>query len=129
MCDHPQEEEAMKYMLLIHQGSTPTPQTPEAWARLSQDEQKAVFAAYQALNETPGVTPGVQMQPPEMATTVRVQDVKTLTTDGPFVEIKEAIGGYLFFEADDLDAAIELASRIPAARMGGAVEGRPVGER
>ena len=118
----------MKYMLLIHQGSTPTPQTPEAWARLSDDEQKAVFAAYQALNETPGVTPGVQMQPPETATTVRVQDGKTLTTDGPFVEIKEAIGGYFFFEADDLDAAIEVASRVPAACMGGAVEVRPLVE-
>jgi YCII-related domain len=51
-----------------------------------------------------------------------VQDGKTLTTDGPFVEIKEAIGGYLHFEADDLDAAIELAAQIPAARMGGAIE-------
>ena len=63
------------------------------------------------------------------ATTVRVQGGKTLTTDGPFVELKEAIGGYVFFEADDLDAAIELASRIPAARMGGAIEVRPIVER
>ena len=118
----------MKYMLLIHQGTTPTPQTPEAWARLSQDEQQAVFAAYKALNETKGVTSGLQLDAPETATTVRVQDGKTLTTDGPFVEIKEAIGGYFFFEADDLDAAIELASRIPAARMGGAIEVRPVVE-
>jgi hypothetical protein len=116
----------MKYMLLIHQGDTPTPRSPEEWERLSDEEQKAVYAAYKAINETPGVTPGVQMQPPEMATTVRVQDGKTLTTDGPFVAVKEALGGYLFFEADDLDAAIELASRIPAARMGGAVEVRPV---
>jgi hypothetical protein len=75
------------------------------------------------------VTPGLQMQPPETATTVRVQDGKTLTTDGPFVEIKEAIGGYLHFEADDLDAAIELAAQIPAARMGGAIEVRPIVER
>ena len=118
----------MKYMLLIHQGTTPTPQTPEAWASLSDDEQKAVFAAYQALNETPGLTPGVQMQPPETATTVRVQDGKTLTTDGPFVEIKEAIGGYFFFDAADLDAAIDVASRVPAAYMGGAVEVRPLVE-
>ena len=57
-----------------------------------------------------------------------VKDGKTLTTDGPFVEIKEAIGGYLLFEADDLDAAIELASRIPAASMGGAIEVRPIKE-
>jgi hypothetical protein len=120
------KEEAMKYMLLIHQGDTPTPQTPAEWERLSEDEQKAVYDAYRAINETPGVTPGLQMQSPETATTVRVQDGKTLTTDGPFVEMKEALGGYFFFEADDLDAAIELASRVPAARMGGAVEVRPI---
>lgn len=59
----------------------------------------------------------------------RVQDATTQTTDGPFVELKGAIGGYLFYEADDLDAAIELASRIPAARMGGAIEVRPIVER
>jgi hypothetical protein len=119
----------MKYMLLIHQGTTPTPASPEEWGRLSEDEQKAVYDDYKAINETPGVSPGVQMQPPEAATTVRMEDGKTLTTDGPFVATKEALGGYLFFEADDLDAAIELASRIPAARMGGAVEVRPVVER
>ena len=118
----------MRYMLLIHQGDTPLPGSPE-WDGLSADEQGAVYADYKALNETPGVTPAdAQMQPPETATTVRVQDGKTLTTDGPFVEIKEAIGGYLLFEADDLDAAIELASRIPAARMGGAIEVRPIVE-
>jgi hypothetical protein len=71
----------------------------------------------------------VELQPPESATTVRVQDGKTLITDGPFAEMKEAVGGYLIFEADDLDVAIELASRIPAARMGGAIEVRPVVER
>jgi len=119
----------MKYMLLIHQGDAPTPRSSDEWERLSQDEQKAIYAAYKAINETPGVSPGLQLQPPETATTVRVQDGKTLTTDGPFVETKEALGGYLLFEADDLDAAIELASRIPAARMGGAVEVRPVVER
>jgi hypothetical protein len=121
-------EEAMKYMLLIHQGDTPTPRDPEAWAKLSQEEQQAVYADYQALNETPGVTPGLQLGDPETATTVRVEDGRTLTTDGPFVAVKEAIGGWLVFEADDLDAAIELAARIPAARMGGAIEVRPVVE-
>jgi hypothetical protein len=119
----------MKYMLLIHQGATPTPGS-DAWEGLSEDERKAVYAAYKAINETPGVTPAeVQMQPPETATTVRVEDGKTLTTDGPFVETKEALGGYLFFEAGNLDAAIELAARIPAASMGGAVEVRPLVER
>jgi hypothetical protein len=117
----------MKYMLLIHQGDTPTPQS-ETWERLSEDEQRAIYADYQAVNETPGVSPGEWMQPPETATTVRVHDGQTLTTDGPFVAVKEALGGYLFFEADDLDAAIELASRIPAARLGGAIEVRPLKE-
>ena len=119
----------MKYMLLIHQGDTPTPRDPDAWGRLSEEEQQAVYADYQAINQTPGVTPGEELADPETATTVRVQDGKTLTTDGPFVELKEAIGGFLFFEADDLDAAIELASRIPAARLGGAIEVRPIVER
>ena len=118
----------MKYLLLIHQGDAPTPYTPDEWARLSEDEQNAVYADYQAINQTPGVVPGVQMQPPETATTVRVEDGKTLTTDGPFVAVKEALGGYFVFEADDLDAAIALAARVPAARLGGAVEVRPVVE-
>jgi hypothetical protein len=116
----------MKYMLLIHQGDTPLPGTPE-WEGLSEDEQRAVYADYQAVNETPGVTPAdVWLEHPDAATTVRVENGETLTTDGPFVAVKEALGGYLFFEADDLDAAIELAARIPAARMGGAIEIRPV---
>src|SRR5262245_25294145 len=119
------KEEAMKYILLIHQGAAPTPRDEEAWALLSEDEQNAVYADYKAINETPGVTPGLQMESPETATTVRVEDGATLTTDGPFVATKEALGGYLVFEADDLDAAIELATRIPAARLGGAVELRP----
>jgi hypothetical protein len=118
----------MKFMLLIHQGTTPLPGSDE-WESLSAQEQAAVYADYQAINQTPGVTPAkVRMQPPEMATTVRVKDGKALVTDGPFVEMKEALGGYLFFEAEDLDAAIELAARIPAARMGGAVEVRPLAE-
>ena len=115
----------MKYMLFIYQGTTPTPQN-EGWAQLSDEQRNAVFAAYREVSSTPGVTPGEQMQPPESATTVRVKDGSTLATDGPFAETKEAVGGYLFLEAESLDAAIELAARIPAARMGGAVEVRPL---
>ena len=118
----------MKYLLLIHQGDSPTPRDPEAWATLSEADQQAVYADYQAVNATPGVTPGAGLDLPETATTVRVEAGKTLVTDGPFVEIKEAVGGFLFFEADDIDAAIELASRIPAARLGGAIEIRPTVE-
>jgi hypothetical protein len=127
--ENPNKEVAMKYVLLIHQGDTPTPDDPEAWGKLSEEEQKGVYAAYGEVNQTPGVTPAnVRMAAPESATTVRVEDEKTLTTDGPFVSVKEALGGWLIYEADDLDAAIDLASKIPAARMGGAIEVRPVTE-
>jgi hypothetical protein len=118
----------MKYLLLIQQGDTPTPGS-DAWDSLSAEEQQGVYADYQAINATPGVTPGLWMQPAEAATTVRVEDGRTLTTDGPFVAVKEALGGYLVFEAADLDAAIELAARVPAARLGGAVEVRPLVEQ
>jgi hypothetical protein len=114
----------MQYVMLIYQGTTPLPGSDE-WAALSEDEQKAIYADYGALNKTPGVAPGLPLGLPENATTVRVEDGKTLVTDGPFVAIKEALGGYFVFEADDLDAAIELASRVPAARLGGAIEIRP----
>ena len=57
-----------------------------------------------------------------------MQDGQTLTTDGPYADTKEVFGGYYVFEADNLDQAIELAGRIPAARLGGAVEVRPVVE-
>ena len=118
----------MKYMILIHQGSAPTPYTDE-WQNLSEEEQNAVYADYRSVSETPGVSPGLQLAPAETATTVRVENDRTLTTDGPFVAVKEALGGYLLFEADDIDAAIELAARIPAARLGGAIEIRPIVER
>jgi hypothetical protein len=114
----------MKYVMLIHHGD----EDPDAWERMSQEEQAEVSRGYQAINQTPGVTPGLWMQPPEAATTVRVQDGRTLTTDGPFAAVKEALGGYFILEADDLDAAIEVASRVPAARLAGAVEVRPVVE-
>ena len=117
----------MRYLLLIHHGATPTPGTDE-WNALSQEEQGKVYAAYQALNQTPGFTPGEWMEDPDNATTVRVQGGQTLTTDGPYAELKDAIGGYGFYEADDLDAAIALAATIPAASMGGGVEVRPIVE-
>jgi hypothetical protein len=115
----------MKYILLIHSGG-------DAWERferLGEDEQAQILREYLVLSEEPGVLAGHQLHPTDTATTVRVQDGRTLTTDGPFIEAKEALGGYFLYEADDLDAAIQLAARIPAARMGGAVEVRPVVER
>jgi hypothetical protein len=111
----------MKYMLVIHQGAAPTPRSPDEWASLSEDEQKAVYADYQAINETPEVAAGLQLDSSETATTVRVQDGRTLTTDGPFVETKEALGGYLRFEAEDLDPAIArpLRRAFPPHRLAG----------
>jgi hypothetical protein len=114
----------MKYMLLIH--SRPA---EEAYAKLSEEEQNAITGEYFAIRDAPGIVDGARLEPAETATTVRVQDEKVLATDGPFVETKEALGGYYMLEADDLDSAIELASRIPAARMGGAIEVRPIVER
>ncbi len=113
----------MQYMMLINLG----PKVRD-YQNLSEDERKAVADGFQALNETPGVTPGTGLAPPETATTVRVQDGKALTTDGPFVETKEALDGYFMFEGEDLDAAIEAAAKVPATSMGGAVEIRPIRE-
>jgi hypothetical protein len=86
-------------------------------------------AEFLALTEEPGVLGAEQLQPPETATTVRVEDGKTLMTDGPFADTKEILGGIYLLEADNLDRALELAARIPVARMGGAVEVRPLVER
>ncbi|HEX7609964.1 MAG TPA: YciI family protein [Solirubrobacteraceae bacterium] len=111
----------MQYMLQIYSGDAMS-----GYESLSAEQQSAVMGEYMAISQAPGVSGGAQLQAPETATTVRVQDGETLTTDGPFPETKEALGGYYLLEADDLDAAIEMAARVPAARLGGAVEVRPV---
>jgi hypothetical protein len=115
----------MKYMLLIHAGG----EIRSRVESLGEEERAKLLGEYMAIAETPGVLGGHQLQPADTTTIVRVEDGRTLTTDGPFIESKEALGGYFLYEADDLDAAVELAARIPAARMGGAVEVRPVVER
>ena len=114
----------MKYALLIYSN-----EAPDSFNELSEDQQNAVMGEYFAISELPGTVGGEQLQPGSTATTVRVDDGKTLTTDGPFSETKEVLGGFYLFEADDLDSALEVAARVPAARMGGAVEVRPVVER
>ncbi len=114
----------MNYLLQIY----PVRATEEL-ERLSADEREAIVAEYLAIGQSPGVVGGEQLQPVETATTVRVEDGETLLTDGPFVDAKEHLGGFLLLEADDLDAALEIAARIPAARMGGAVEVRPLVKR
>jgi hypothetical protein len=118
----PTKEGTVKYALLIYDD-------PAGWQGLSEDERNAVFGEYFAVYESPGVYGGAQLQPVETATTVRVEDGRVVTTDGPFVEMKEFLGGYYLLEAENLDAALQAAARIPAARMGGAIEVRPIVER
>jgi len=114
----------MKYALLIYPGDV-TSQSEQ----LSQEERDAILREYIALTEEPGVLGAEQLQPPESATTVRMANGKTLTTDGPFANTKEILGGVYLLEADDLDRALDIAGRIPAVRLGGAVEVRPLVER
>jgi hypothetical protein len=115
----------MQFVLLIYQGTTPLPNT-DAWSSLPEDEQRAIYADYAALNKTPGLTAGPPLGLPEHATTVRVADGEPVTSDGPFVDRNGAVGGFMVLEADDVDAAVALAARVPAARHGGAIEIRPV---
>jgi hypothetical protein len=117
----PREEHDVQYALLIYT-------QPGADEALDEAQQEAATAEYLALRAEPTCLGGAHLQPVETATSVRVHDGETLTTDGPFADTKEVFGGYFVFEAGDLDAAIELAARVPAARMGGAVEVRPVVE-
>jgi hypothetical protein len=112
----------MKYALLIYSA-------PGSHEALSEQEYKAVLGEYMAISQDPRCLSGGQLQPVETATTVRVQDGRTLTTDGPFADTKEVFGGYFILEAQNLDEAIDVAGRIPAARLGGSVEVRPVVER
>ncbi len=115
----------MQFVLVIYQGTTPLPNT-DAWEALSSEEQKAIYADYAALNKDTRVTSGPPLGLPEDARTVRVDNGTTLTTDGPYVDTKGAVGGFAVLEADSIDDAVELAARIPAARHGGAIEIRPV---
>lgn len=114
----------MKYLFQNYPG-----RSAEEFDRLPEDERQAIVEEYLAIRQLPGVVGGAQLQPIETATTVRVHNGETLLTDGPFIDAKEHVGGYLVIEADDLDAALAIAARIPAARMGGAVEVRPLVER
>ena len=114
----------MKYLLQIY-----PPAAREELDRMPEDERQAIVEEYLAIGRSPEVIGGQQLQPIDTATTVRVENGETLLTDGPFVDAKEHVGGFCLVQADDLDAALDIAARIPAARMGGAVEVRPLVER
>ena len=111
----------MKYALLIYT-------KPGAIDGFSASEMASMSEEYFAIRAEPTCLDGAQLEDVANATTVRVADGSTLTTDGPFAETKEVFGGYYVFELDNLDAAIELAARVPAARLGGSVEVRPIVE-
>jgi hypothetical protein len=112
----------MKYALLIYE-------KPGSHEALPDSERDAVYGEYVALTDDSRCVGGAQLQPVVTATTVRVEAGRTLTTDGPFADTKEVFGGYYVFEAANLDEAIEVAGRVPAARLGGKIEVRPLVER
>lgn len=112
----------MKFVLLIYQGSTPLPGS-EKWKALPEAEQKAIYADYAELNKTAGLAPGLPLGLPGAARTVQVRNGKPQIKEG--THLSEGIGGYSVFEAESIEAAIAVAARVPAARLGGAVEVRP----
>lgn len=113
----------MKYVLLIYQGPTPTIPGTDRWKALPKAEQGAIYADYAELNRTPGLTPGPPLGLPEKARIVRVRDGRTEVGNGTY--LTEGVAGYAVLEAENMATAVALAERIPAARLGGAVEIRP----
>ena len=113
----------MKYVLLVYQGTTPLPGS-ERWQALTETEQQAIYADYAAINKTEGLAPGLPLGLPDAARTVQVRNGQTQVKNGTY--LPEGVGAFSVYEADSVDAAIAVAARIPAARLGGAVEIRPV---
>lgn len=111
----------MRYALLIHR-------RPDDDAGMTDGERQALSAEYYALRDDPRVVGGAPLHPPESATLVRCQDGQTLITDGPFADTKEVFGGWYLVETSNLDGALDVAAKIPAVRLGGTVEVRPVME-
>jgi hypothetical protein len=110
----------MQYALLIYGGAD--------WSTFSEEEQQTQMQQYMEISQAPKTQGGADLGDLSKATTVRVDNGKTITTDGPFAETKEYLGGFYLIEADNLDEAIEVAAKIPVARTGGAIEVRPVVE-
>ena len=113
----------MKFVLIIFQGPTPAVPGSDRWNALPEAQQKAVYADYAKLNETEGLTPGLPLGLPDAARTVQVRDGKIHVKNGTY--LTEGAGGYFVLEAENMEDAIALAARVPAARLGGAVEIRP----
>lgn len=109
----------MKFALMIYQ---PHPFDPKSY---TPEEHKAIGADYGTVSATPGVAPGPPLGLPQNAITVRVVDGEVVAADGPYVDVAGAVGGFMVVEAESKEAAIALAAKVPAARLGGAVEVRP----
>jgi hypothetical protein len=114
----------LKYAVLIY-----SKEAGDTFEELPEAEQQSIMGEYFALSELPTTVGGAQLQPGATATTVRVDNGSTLTTDGPYAETKELLGGFYLIDVDDLDAALDFAGKVPAARLGGLVEVRPLVER
>jgi hypothetical protein len=112
----------MQYLLMIYQNEAEYGKIDPATAKKVMDEYGAFT---QSIIQSGNFKAGDRLQPTTTATTVRVRDGKTLTTDGPFAETREQLGGYYLIEAKDLDAALAIAARIPGARFG-SIEVRPI---
>jgi hypothetical protein len=112
----------MKYALMIYS-------KPGSLESLSEAEYAEVNAEFLAIRDDPACLDGAQLHPTEMSTTVRVDGGETLVTDGPFADVKEVVAGYYVVDVDDIDAATAIAARIPSARLGGAIEIRPLVEK
>lgn len=114
----------MRYLMLIYEAEA-------EWARLSEEEQGKVYEEYGqlegALKAQGQYLGGEALHPTPTATTVRVRDGRVTTTDGPFAETREQLGGFFLIDAKDLDEALAIAARIPTARTG-SIEVRPVME-
>jgi hypothetical protein len=112
----------MKYLLLIYENEAD-------WAAIPEAEKGKIFQEYvdysKRIRRSGHYVAGQALQPVATATTVRVKNGKTLTTDGPFAETREQLGGFFMVEAKDLDEAIALAAGIPGARTG-SIEVRPI---
>jgi hypothetical protein len=111
----------MQYAILIYE-------KPGALDGFSDDERRAITQEYVAVARDPRILGTGRLQPADTATTVRGHNGETLLTDGPFADTKEVFGGYYVLEADDIEAALELAAKLPATRLGGCVEVRPMVE-
>lgn len=111
----------MRYALLIYR-------EPGAFERLPSEQRNEIYQRFQAIGNTPGVAGGIRLKDADNATTVRMDDGHVLVSDGPFADTKEILGGVLILDAENIEAALEIAQKIPVLPFGGSVEIRPVHE-